>query len=223
MPDFLLFIEDIIDFGKKTIDKGDTPPEIYSICSCIRTTFCISYGIKKDNNLYLYFQKKNVLIILNGQKLRYLGPDERSQALLLKKALNKLNDRNISKNDSWIQSTPGIFVKKLNNITSLLSLLKKFKNICIISRSFSSFDVNFLYHYFDVPKIIRFKRLKNLNEQLFIIPSSKTIIINFLRKIVHSHPSMLEYITIANLNKIKMMSDKILYINFQIDQMSSQQ
>jgi len=223
LPDFLLINEAFINFSKRDIDNGNTPQEIYSICSCIRTTFCISYGIKKNNNLYLYFQKENVLIKFKGQKLRYLGPDERNQALLLKKAFNKIDHRSINKNNSWIESTPGIYVMKLSNISSFLSFLKKYKNISFISNYFSPFDVNFLYHYFDVPKIIHFRRLKNLKEQFFIIPSNKTIIINILREIVQSHPSMLEYIIIANLNKIKMMSDKILFINFQIDQMSTEQ
>jgi len=93
LANFLLIIEEIIDFTKKDIDKGYTPPLIYKICSCIREAFCLSYAIRKNNNLYLYFQKEKILIKFEGSRLRYLGPDERSQALLLKKAFEK----NISK------------------------------------------------------------------------------------------------------------------------------
>ncbi len=222
MANFLLIVEEIPDYGKSDIDKGNTPPEIYSVCSCIRTAFCISYGIKKKNNLFIYCQNKNFLIKFEGEKLRYLGPDERSQALLLKKALNTLNNNNIPK-IGWIESTPGIKMKKLNNIHSFFSFLSNLNIIYItfVSDAFSPFDIAFLCHCFDVPRIKPLKRLENLNEHFFIIPSSKSTIINLLREIASSRPSILEFITIAILDKIKIMSDKILYINFQIDQVKN--
>ena len=89
LANFLLIIEEIIDFTKKDIDIGYTPPLIYKICSCIREAFCLSYAIRKNNNLFLYFQKEKILIKFEGSRLRYLGPDERSQAILLKKVLDK--------------------------------------------------------------------------------------------------------------------------------------
>ncbi|MFX1383005.1 MAG: hypothetical protein ACFFBP_11235 [Promethearchaeota archaeon] len=220
MADFLLFFEKFHDYDKIDIDKGNTPPEIYKICSCIRNTFCISYGIKKKNNLFLYFQKDKALIKFSGNKLRYLGPDERNQALLLKKAFDKLNNEILFKSNDWVESTPGIYVKKLNNAHSIVSFLNKLNlnKITFISDLISPFNFGFLYHYFDVPNIKKFKQVKNLKEQFFIIPSNKTTMINLLRNIVQSYPSMLEFITIATLDKIKTISDKILYINFQIDQ-----
>ncbi|MFX1531798.1 MAG: hypothetical protein ACFFBC_11850, partial [Promethearchaeota archaeon] len=92
MVNFLLLFEKIIEYTKKQINKGLTPQKIYELCSCIRETFCLSYSIRKNNNLYLYFQEENLLLSFIGKKLRYLGPDERSQALLLLKALTKLQE-----------------------------------------------------------------------------------------------------------------------------------
>ncbi len=99
MVNFLLLLEKIIQYNKEIIDKGLTPKKIYELCSCIRETFCLSYSIRKDNNLLLYFQKEHILVSFIGEALRYLGPDERSQALLLEKALNKANRINFNVRD----------------------------------------------------------------------------------------------------------------------------
>ena len=115
MVNFLLLFEKIINYSKKDIDKGKTPLNVYKICSCIRETFCLSYAIRKDNVLYLYFQKEHVLIKFEGQTLRFLGPDERSQAILIKKALNKIYEKFDNENNKWVKSTPGIFGKRFSN------------------------------------------------------------------------------------------------------------
>ena len=123
MPELLLFLEKITDFDRKDIDKGDTPPEIYQICSSIRTAFCTSFGIKKENNFYIYFQQERVLVKFSGERLKYLGPDERNQAILLKKAFDKLIAGNGLNNNDWIDSTPGIQIRKLTESSSLPSFL----------------------------------------------------------------------------------------------------
>ena len=82
LANFLLIIEELINYTKEDIDKGHTPLYIYALCSCIRETFCLSYAIRKNNTLYLYFQEEKILIKFEGSNLRYLGPDDRSQSLL---------------------------------------------------------------------------------------------------------------------------------------------
>ena len=220
MPELLLFLEKITDFDRKDIDKGDTPPEIYQICSSIRTAFCTSFGIKKENNFYIYFQQERVLVKFSGERLKYLGPDERNQAILLKKAFDKLIAGNGLNNNDWIDSTPGIQIRKLTESSSLPSFLHtlNLKKIVLIHQSLSRYDLFFLYHYFDFPKFKHFKRVKRLDESFIIIPLNDNLIIHFLKEIVENFPSMLEFITLARLNNIKTMSDKILFINFQIDQ-----
>lgn len=220
LVDFLLYFDKAPDYSKKDIDKGNTPPEIYKICCSMRTAFCTSYGIKKKNNLYIYFRDDSILINFNGRMLKYLGPDERNQALLLRKAIDKIKSQNSQKSMTWIKSTPGIQVKYLNNSLSFINFLnsldkKKFTFIC---ESISPFNLNFLYHYYDYPRFIKLNRLKNMKDHFFIIPSSKNIVIEFLREIARDFTSMLEYFTLATQKKIKSMADKVLYLNFQIDQ-----
>ena len=90
MVNFLIYISKITPFSKKDVDEGNTPPDIYKLCVSIREAFCISYYIRKENNLYFYIEEKHILIKFIGNELRYLGSDERSQALLLSKVLNKI-------------------------------------------------------------------------------------------------------------------------------------
>ena len=108
LVNFLLFLENTINYDKRDIDEGRTPPLIYKICSCLREAFCLSYAIRKNNNVYFYFQRDHVLIKFDGKELRYLGPDERSQALLLEKALKKQTTSNL---DKWSPSLNAGFFK----------------------------------------------------------------------------------------------------------------
>jgi len=123
LANFLLILEEIINYTKRDIDKGLTPPFIYKICSCIRETFCLSYAIRKNNSLYLYFQGEKILIKFEGSRLRYLGPDERSQALLLKKVLDKSIPFINSNGNKWIKSTPGIYFKSFLDDVSFIDYL----------------------------------------------------------------------------------------------------
>jgi len=223
LVNFLLLIENIIDYNKNNIDKGNTPPDIYKVCSCIRETFCLSYAIRKSNNLYLYSQNENILIKFEGINLRYLSSDERSQALLLKKALDKINQYKSSYMDNWVKSTPGIYVRKFSNNLAFKLWLNsmELKDIVCVSKSISVFELPFLAHIYDLPPIKKLNELGNLNKIFFIIslnPHINTLLINFLSSVVQVVPSMLENVILTPLEKIKTIEDKILYINFRIDQ-----
>ncbi len=223
MVNFLLLIENIIDYNKNNIDKGNTPPDIYKICSCIRETFCLSYAIRKSNNLYLYFQNENVLIKFEGINLRYLSSDERSQALLLKKALEKVTQYKRSPSDDWVKSTPGIYVRRFINSHAFILWLKlmELKDIVCVSNSISVFEFPFLAHIYDLPPIKKLNELGNLTKIFFIIslnPHINTLLIKFLSSMAQVFPSMLENVILTPLKTIKAIKDKILYINFRIDQ-----
>ncbi len=226
MVNFLLLIENFTDYNKKDIDRGNTPLDIYNICCCIRETFCLSYAIRKNTNLYLFFQNKNVLIRFEGRSLRYLSSDERSQALLLQKALEKAPLYESAYTDEWMKSTPGIYVKKFSNPDAFVLWLKliELKNILCISNSISASEIPFLAHMYDLPPIKKFSEF-NTPSTFFIIISVPSHInkplINFLYSVVRVFPSMLENIVLTSLNQIKSTEDKILYINFRIDQQES--
>ncbi len=222
MVDFLLLTERTINYSKKDIDEGNTPPEIYSICACIRETFCISYDIRKNNNLYIFYLDKKILIKFKGKKLRYLGPDERSQALLLQKALDKAIQNNILIKEKYIESTPGIYFKKFKNINSFIIDLnsKNLESITLVFNSIFPFMFTFITHMYEIPIIKEFESLNDINNRSYILSpdlNSTGIMIGFLKPLVQIFPSILENIAIISLKKINAIEDKILYINFQID------
>lgn len=209
MANFLLTIEEIIDFTKKGIDKGYTPPLIYKICSCIREAFCLSYAIRKNNNLYLYFQKEKILIKFEGSRLRYLGPDERSQAILLKKVLDKNISIINSNGYKWIKSTPGIYSKSFLDDSSFIDYLVSSVQdpIIFVFDEVDNMDES------NIPEIKNINTLENLGDNFYIIPTypfSKNI--NIIKLMLS-----LTNIKLVTLTKIRSVQDKILYINYLID------
>lgn len=206
LVNFLLLIEDIPYYSKKDIDCGFTPLEIYRLCSSIREAFCLSFSIRKQNNLILFFYKPLGFIKFQGNKLRFLGSDERSQALLLNKAIKKLNEIKIT--NKWIKSTPGIIVKILGDFQKGLQFIKEIsQNKIIIVNGYykSQFSLNHKEYI----------NLKSLNEYLYILPiflnESKTSdFISLMKKKID--------LKVLMLPKVKNFEDKILFINFIIDQ-----
>ncbi len=209
LVNFLILFKNITNYSKKDIDKGNTPENTYELCNIIRETFCMSYSIRKNNNLFIYFQKKHVLIKLIGIELKYLGPDERSQALLLLKAFEKISKNNIEY-DNWIKSTPGIYFRQCSDDASIITILESINNkdfIFIIDES-QVINIDFKI------EIKSFSSLEKISEYFYIIstyPISKINpdFIQLIRKL-----KTIQFIKISN---IKAVQDKILYLNFQID------
>jgi tRNA pseudouridine-54 N-methylase len=214
LVNFLLLLEKITQYNKKIIDKGLTPQKIYELCSCIRETFCLSYSIRKDNNLLLYFQNEHILVSFIGEALRYLGPDERSQALLLEKALNKANRINFNVRNGRKQSTPGIYVLKFLDHPSFLGYI-------------NSLVIGNVYVITDKEEFIKKERdiyTRNINfeffidRNLFIIPMYEDFIGD--SKILDLFKEM-KNIKFFSLSKIKLIENKILYINYRKDHQES--
>ncbi|MFW9938351.1 MAG: hypothetical protein ACFFD5_11930 [Candidatus Thorarchaeota archaeon] len=209
MVNFLLLINKISAYSKKDIDQGKTPLDVYQLCSCIRDAFCLSYSIRKENNLYLYFQERNVLIKFEGKKLKFLSSDERSQALLLYKALN-LNSEKISF-DNWHKSTPGIYLKKLYDLDAIIEIMRLREIISVlIVNTYNERD--YLW------EIIEFDQIKNPEECLYIIPiyslsDFSNTLINLLKEVGK--------VKVLVLIPIKSIENIILYINYKIDQIQN--
>ena len=208
MVNFLILIEKFPKFSKSNIDEGKTPIYVYNLCSIIRESFCLSYSIRKSNNLYLYFESIQLLMKYDGKKLRFLGSDERSQALLLKRALEKINGSEKVKTQEWEKSTPGIFVKRLPISGSILENIDNILHNKIVF--ITEFENKNLY-----PDVINLDDLDGLSEYCYIFPYSQNLQISlrFLQLIKENYN--LKYI---NLSNIKGIENKILYINFRIDQ-----
>ncbi|MFX1316326.1 MAG: hypothetical protein ACFE9T_10715 [Promethearchaeota archaeon] len=211
MVSFLLLLKKLVLYLKSDIDKGNTPLEIYQLCSCIREAFCLSYSIRKSNLLYLYSQDESILIKFDGEKLRYLGSDERSQALLLKKAIDTAKQSKILNDKAWKKSTPGISVRIFKDNTSfylfLKSILRK-NNFFIIDDDLNSKEEIAISTF-------NTKSLININESLFIMPTYSISQKNEFFFELFKKLKNIKYVTLLN---VKAVEDKILYINFQIDQ-----
>ncbi|MBY8983498.1 MAG: hypothetical protein KGD65_00360 [Candidatus Lokiarchaeota archaeon] len=216
MVNFLLLIEEITQYNKEIINRGLTPQKVYELCSCIRETFCLSYSIRKNNNLFFYFQKEHILVSFIGSELRHLGPDERSQALLLEKALNKANGINFIEKDGSKQSTPGIYILKFLDHPSF-------------HRYIQSLIEGTVYLVIDNEEFIKKERdiyAPNINieffidRNLFIIPTYDNFIDN--SKILTLFKEM-KKIKFLSLSKIKQIENKILYINYRKDHQDSVQ
>ena len=207
MVNFLLLLENVIEYDKKTIDRGLTPQEVYELCSCIRETFCISYSIRKDNNLYIYLQNFHNLISFIGKELRFLGPDERSQALLLYKALKIARENQYLTEKRITESTPGIYVTKFLNDLDFIGYMK-------------SKIRGFYYNLIDREKPIKDQLVRpNLVDKLEEINNSNLYILaphlenlNFSDLIKE-----MKNIKVLSLSKIKSIENKILYINYSKD------
>lgn len=208
MVNFLILIEKFPKFSKSDVDVGKTPIYVYNLCSIIRESFCLSNSIRKNNNLYLYFESLQLLMKYKGKKLRFLGSDERSQAILLNKALEKINGDEKVKTQEWEKSTPGIFVKRLSNSGSILENINNILHNKIVF--IAEFENKDLY-----PDVINLDDLDDMSVYCYILPYSQNSqsSLRFLQVIKENYN--LKYI---NLSNIKGIENKILYINFRIDQ-----
>ena len=87
------------------------------LCRCINASFFLSHDLRRDVECYLILcgepgPEKTVLF--SGSALRYLSPDERSSAALVKKALA------LPCGDEFRESTPGVYVRR-GGFTRLLA------------------------------------------------------------------------------------------------------
>jgi tRNA (pseudouridine54-N1)-methyltransferase len=77
---------------------------------CINSSFFLSHAIRRDVELFLILKGEPHpprTIRVNGREIKYLNPDERSTAALIRNALLK-------KLDGEVRSTPGIYISKRN-------------------------------------------------------------------------------------------------------------
>lgn len=88
-------------------DIPGTSGRLDILCRSVTAGFVLSHGIRKDVCIYLVLLGGEVpkTILLRGETLRHLNPDERTTAALLKKALA------VAATSEWAMSTSGIFVR----------------------------------------------------------------------------------------------------------------
>ena len=78
------------------------------LCRCVNASLFLSHDLRRDVRVYLVLKGGShpMLIRFDGAEVRYLSPDERSAASLIKKALEK------GAQDFWTESMPGVSIKK---------------------------------------------------------------------------------------------------------------
>ena len=95
---------------------------------CVNSAFFLSHDLRKDVELYLLMlggEDAPKLISFSGSEIRYLNPDERSTASLIRNALIKKIEP-----DREVRSSPGVYVSRMD----LKGLMEKL-----------SVDSNFIY------------------------------------------------------------------------------
>ncbi|MEZ5333741.1 MAG: tRNA (pseudouridine(54)-N(1))-methyltransferase TrmY [Methanolobus sp.] len=121
-------MKDFVIIGHKALTEGgfslnDLPGSagrMDILCRCVNSALFLSHGMRRDVNVHLVLLGEpdpGKIVRFNGEKLKYLNPDERSSGSLIKKALEK---------DAIAyetQSTPGVFIRR----AGLEDLLNEFK------------------------------------------------------------------------------------------------
>jgi tRNA (pseudouridine54-N1)-methyltransferase len=78
------------------------------LCRCVNAALFLSHDLRRDIQVHLVLADE-VTVRIDGSELRYMNPDERNIAGLLKQAL-EAKDRAIGHREA--ESTPGIHVSK---------------------------------------------------------------------------------------------------------------
>lgn len=91
------------------------------LCRCVNAALFLSHGMRRDVRVYLVLKGEPAppkLVRFDGEKVRYLSPDERSAASLIKKALEK------NAQEFWVESTPGVSIRR-GDLGDVLSELNR--------------------------------------------------------------------------------------------------
>ena len=110
------------------IEKLYESGRIDIICRCALSSLWISEAIRKDTRFIVVLnsgKKAPISIKFDGNKIVGIKPSENSIALVIKKALNSVKDK------EWANVQSGISVSK----RSFQDLIKESKNIYILSKA----------------------------------------------------------------------------------------
>ncbi len=94
------------------------------LCRCVNSAFFLSHDLRKDVELYLVLEGGEdapKTVRFKGDELRYLNPDERSTASLIRNALIKSEGK-----DGEVRSTPGVYISRM----SFADVLESLKDEC---------------------------------------------------------------------------------------------
>ncbi len=120
MKDFIIIGHKAVTAPFSLNDLPGAAGRMDILCRCVNAALFLSHDLRRDVRVYLVLKGEPSppkLICFSGAAVRYLSPDERSAASLIKKALEK----NVQ--DFWTESTPGVSIRK-GELGDLLAELK---------------------------------------------------------------------------------------------------
>ncbi|MCZ7361722.1 MAG: tRNA (pseudouridine(54)-N(1))-methyltransferase TrmY [Candidatus Methanoperedens sp.] len=91
------------------------------LCRCVNAALFLSHDLRRDVRVFLVLKgsvSPSKIVRFDGSEVRYLSPDERSAASLIKKALEK------NAQEFWTGSTPGVSIR-MGDLSGLLDELDK--------------------------------------------------------------------------------------------------
>lgn len=123
MKDFLIIGHKAVTAPFSLNDLPGAAGRMDILCRCVNAALFLSHDLRRDVRVFLVLKGEPSppkLIRFEGSAVRYLSPDERSAASLIKKALEK----NVQ--DFWTESTPGVSIRKGDLDELLKEIDKKF-------------------------------------------------------------------------------------------------
>jgi len=113
MPAFIVIGRKVCTDGRFSLnDLTGSTGRLDILLRCINSSFMLSHDIRRDVELYLVLQGEPdspKTLLFRGSELKYLNPDERATAALVKNALMLKN-----LTGEWKKSTPGILAARLD-------------------------------------------------------------------------------------------------------------
>lgn len=105
------------------INLNDLPGSgrIDVIARCINSAIFLSHDIRRDVLFFAYFPRISARIKIESSRVKYLNPDERSTAALIRNAIIKMSDEEIC-------SSPGFYVKR-ESFREVIEEMKNFGKI----------------------------------------------------------------------------------------------
>ena len=162
------------------------------VCRCIAQALLVSHDVRRNVKFYSIFlgepdPPKAIKII--GKEIKFLGPDERNIAGLIRKALSM----KISK--EWKKSTPGIYIAK-RGLKEILEELKKEYKLVYLREDGK--DIRKVINSLERPAFI-------LGDHLGVSGEMEEVILNFTENIISISP-------------VSLQADQcILIVNYELD------